>query len=290
MSLQVLRQQHCQKQNDKSFDELAGDEGKIDELIKLLVNQSSTPQAKKKCNGQASRHQHLFTSASKQNARLCQRFKRLVRTTRIPECVVLAFGTLARMKDHVAQEKLQEELQSEKPESDRLIPLHQAIAMLGFDSKALDNGVLRKIVKASKTKDDLVAAIRHLPADTESFQVLQSILEDEASPIEARSLVPEKINNVDPRKFLETVNKLLNEKGASEELAPALARGVGGIKTIEAERSTQEGSAGSLSMAPGLEAEIQQTKQLFKQLMVESPDALSAAAKEYLFWDEKDDE
>ena len=268
---------------DAEMDDLAGDGDKIDELISVLNDTSSSGQAKKSALAKL----HAISIFSPVLPNKMPAYVNALRGLLKDEDAGVrtqAFGTLAKMKDHVAQEILQGELGSEKPEGEKLVPTHQAIAMLGNDSKALDYNVLRKIAKSPPSKESLVAAIRHLPADSTSFPVLQSILEDESSPNEARSLVPEKINNVDPHKFLESVNKILKEKGAADALAPILARGVGGIRP----RGADESSALTSSSAGDLDADIQKTKALFKELLTDSTTELSAAAKEYLFWDEED--
>jgi len=157
-----------------------------------------------------------------------------------PDIRLQAFSTLSAMKDEYAQEKLTEILNSDTKEEDKSIPTHNAIAMLGFDEKAVDHKVLKKIVKDPPNHESLVQAIRHLEADEETFEILKDIMEDESKPIEARSMVPEIINTLNPSGFLNSVQKMLDEQGGDTDMVPFLARGIAGLEELESEGELEE--------------------------------------------------
>ena len=133
------------------------------------------------------------------------------------------FGTLSVMKDEVAQDRLRQELESNKPEEERLIPTHHAIAMLGHDEKALDFALLRKVAENPPNKESLMAAVRHLGDDKGAVAVLQAIMEDESNPIEIRSMIPGMLSRHSPGAFLDSVRKILAGADAEHELAPFFA-------------------------------------------------------------------
>lgn len=265
----------------QEIQQLAGDESKIQNLIDILNDKSSS--AKSKQN--ALNRLNVISVFSPVLPRKMPDYVNALRGLLDDEdsgVRTCAFGTLASMKDDVAQERLQAELQSDQPEAERTVPTHHAISMLGFDEKALDHGVLRRIAENPPTEESLVAAIRHLPADSESYEVLKKVMEDDSRPLQARALVPDMINNVNPRDFLASVDKMLTEKGADYDLAPYLARGVGGIESGP--------TAGALTADATLSADIDRTKSIFRGLLPNSPESFQKAANEYLFADEGNEE
>ncbi|MEM6765222.1 MAG: hypothetical protein AAF655_09860 [Bacteroidota bacterium] len=142
-----------------------------------------------------------------------------------------AFSCLAIMKDEIAQERLKELIVSSEDESAKLVPTHQAIAMLGYDEKALDYDALKEIAKNPPNNQSLIEALRHLPFDADTFNLLQTIMEDDTKPIEARSMLPEILNNLDTEAFLNSTNRIIKNNGLGDDLVPYLAKGVVSIET-----------------------------------------------------------
>lgn len=180
-----------------------------------------------------------------------------------------AFATLASMKDEVAQERLLSELESDKKEEDKLVPTSMAISMLGADEKALPGALLREIALNPPDTDSLIEAVRHMPGDPESFDVLKQIMEEDANPLEARAMIPEMINNVDPPAFLSAAREMLQSKGTDHDLAASLAKGIAGITMPEAK------------------PDVLETKAVIRDLMGSSPESFKTLANEILF--EKDE-
>ena len=266
--------------DQKEMQELAGSESKIACLIDVLNDKSSSADSKQSALDRLD----VISVFSPVLPRKMPDYVNALRGLMDDDdsdVRIHAYGRLAAMKDEVAQERLQSELQSDKPEADRIVPTHQAIGMLGFDEKSLDYGVLRKIAENPPSERSLVAAIRHLPADSESYVVLKGVMEDDSRPLEARSLVPDKISNVNPRDFLASVEKMLKEKGSECDLAPYLARGVGGIEAESVNRALEARSAPASTTT--LNAEIEKTKSVFKELLPDSPESFNRAANAYLF-------
>jgi hypothetical protein len=162
-----------------------------------------------------------------------------------------ALSYLSLMGDEVAQQYLRTELESRKPEAEKSVPTHQAIAMLGVDGKAIDKALLLAIAKNPPDDESLVQAVRHLPADADTAGVLLEILQDESKPIAARALVPDIVNNVDPVGFATCAKRLLEKDGAASEIAPFLARGLAGIRPDNNQKEVEEAKAVVRSLAPG---------------------------------------
>lgn len=177
-----------------------------------------------------------------------------------------AFGTLAAMNDDVAQERLLAELEADdKQEDQKLVPTGMAICMLGLDEKTLSARLLRKIAANPPDEDSLVQAVRHMPVDPESVDFLRELMEDERKPIQARSLVPQKINNADAEGFLKSAKQLLETKGAKDDMAPYLTRGIAGVTE------------------PSVQAQVQETKDVIRKMMGDSPESFQNLAKQLLF-------
>ena len=108
-------------------------------------------------------------------------------------------------------------------------------------------------------------------------------MEDDSQPLEARALVPDMINNVNPRDFLASVEKMLREKGSEFDLAPYLARGVGGIEAETVNPALEASIRSAPTSTTTLSAEIEKTKSIFEELLPDSPESFKRAANAYLF-------
>ena len=104
----------------------------------------------------------------------------------------------------------------------------------------------------------LLQAIRHLPADKDTADVLMGILQDKSKPIAARALIPDIVNNVDPSGF-----------AASREME---ARGTG--------RSQRDCAipGGRRQCQPGKSQGRSKTKTLIRSLIPASPNSFLRAA------------
>ncbi len=160
-----------------------------------------------------------------------------------------ALAKLALMGDDVAQQYLRDELTSGKPEAERSIPTHQAIAMLSAHSNASDKSLLLSIAQNPPDDASLVQAIRHLPADADTAPVLTNILQDDSKPLAARALIPDIVNNFDPGGFSSIAKKMLEEQGATTGIAPFLARGVVSIEPNKDKKEVEDARAVIRSMA-----------------------------------------
>lgn len=179
-----------------------------------------------------------------------------------------ALSYLSLTGDEVAQKHLREELDSDKPEAEKSVPTHLAISMLGADEKAIDKARLLSIAQNPPDDESLFQAVRHLPADADTADVLMEILEDESKPIATRALVPDIVNNVDPGRFAATAKRMLESQGAESEIAPFLARGVAGIQPDKDQ------------------AEVEETKTLIRSLTPAGPDSFRRAARQLMPPDE----
>ena len=222
---------------DKGSDEanelndLARDEHKIDELISDLTDNALDDENKLDAINTLNAIKIFSPILNSKMATYVNGLRGLIESEN-PELRKGAIGCLAVMKDEVAQERLQKDLQSDKKE--KVVPTHQAIAMLGFDEKALDHSIVREIVRNPPDIESLVEAVRHLPADEESFELLSNVLEDDNQPIEARSMIPDIINNYKPKEYISLAKKIIEQKGPEQELMPYLAKGIAGIQNKDA--------------------------------------------------------
>ncbi len=248
--------------------ELAGDRERIDELISV-INDEGRPDDEKISAIDSLNQISVFSPV------LPAKMPEFVNALRgqmnaARESIrARAFSTLTSIKDEVAQIKLLEDMASDKQESEKLLPTSKAIAMLGIDSKVMPASLLRKIAVNPPTKEALVEAVRHMAGDSESYGVLKKIMEDESSPLEARTLIPEMINKVNPQAFLNTARDLL-DKGTNTELATALTRGVAEVKAFNAK------------------SEYIEAKEAVRKMMKTSPQSFKNLANELLF-DKKED-
>jgi tyrosinase len=179
------------------------------------------------------------------------------------------FSDLAVMKDVIVQERLLKELESDKPEGEKVLPTHEIISLLGQDEKVLTRNLLKKIAQNPPDKKSLIEVVRHIPADDDSLGMLMGIMEDNSNPLELRSMIPNIINNVSPISFINSVKKIMEEPEGNDEMTLHLAKGIAGIddKTIQ--------------------TEIDETKQFFQKKIENSPDAIKHAALRILFSDDK---
>lgn len=175
-----------------------------------------------------------------------------------------AFGTLAAMKDEVAQERLVAEIESEESEQEKLVPTAVAIAMLGQDEKALPTPLLLRVAAAPPDEVSRIEAIRHLPADKESLATLEAIMLEDRHPLEARAMASAKISHADPSAFLETAETLLETKGADHDLAPFVVQELSEIADqVEPSR-------------------LEKTKRMIEGMLDASPEQFKSSADELL--------
>jgi hypothetical protein len=250
--------------------DLAGDSNRIEGLIDVINDEGSSNEAKisaidalnlvKVFSPVLPRRMPDFVNALRGQMNAAEEGIRL-----------RAFSTLTSIADEVAQANLLADIASDKPENDKLLPTSTAISMLGRDQKALPAALLRKIAANPPTPAALVEAVRHMAGDHESFAVLKQILESDTSPMEARALIPEMINKVNPSVFLNTAKNLL-EKGTNTELAVALTRGVAEVKQTDAK------------------AEFDEAKQAVRKVMETSSDPFNDLANDLLFDNAEDSE
>lgn len=230
--------------------DMAGSEGQIAALIKRLED-PATPAAEQLS---ALNTLAVVTNFSKvlptQSAELTNALRGLIHS---PDADVRrhVLSSLSLKGDAVAQQYLRTELESDKPEAEKSVPTHQAIAMLGVDGKALDKALLLAIAKNPPDDASLVQAVRHLPADKDTADVLMGILQDESKPIAARVLIPDIVNNVDPSGFAAHAKRLLEEHGAASKIAPYLALGLAGIRPDHNQTGVEETKAVARSLAAG---------------------------------------
>ncbi|MEL6105582.1 MAG: hypothetical protein AAFU85_06085 [Planctomycetota bacterium] len=267
---------------DDPIQELSGDEEKIQRLIEALRDPSVPTSAKKSSLAQLSVISIFSSVLRRKMPDYVNALRGLIEdadgSLRVQAC-----GTLSVMKDEVVQQRLQADLESEKPETERIVPTHQAIGMLGFDEKALDYGVLKRIVQNPPSGESLVAAIRHLPASADSYELLSKVLENDSNPLAARALVPDRISQIDPRGFLALVARLLERRKQVVDLAPYLARAVGEIEARSEERGDFTESVAMSDSAGDLADEIAKAKSSFADLMREEPsEPLRRAAQKFL--------
>lgn len=176
-----------------------------------------------------------------------------------------AFANLAVMKDEIAQERLLTDLLSQKSESEKVLPTHEIISLLGHDEKVLTKSLLKKIAENPPDKKSLIEVVRHIPADNDSLEMLKDIMEDVSNPLELRSMIPGMINNVSPTSFINSTKKII-EEGNDEMILP-LAKGLAEIEN------------------KNVQSEIDETKDLFQKRMESAPDEIKQATMRILFSD-----
>ena len=247
--------------------DLAGSDEQIAELIKRLAD-PATPAADQLSALNSLGVVSIFSKVlPTRSADLTNAMRGLINSADA-EVRRQALSKLSLMGDEVAQQHLRAELESDKPEAEKSVPTHQAIAMLCTDEKAIDKALLRAIAQNPPDDESLVQAVRHLPADTDTAGVLMEILQDDSKPIAARSLVPDIINNVDPSGFATCAKRMLEEQGAESEIAPFLARGVAGIRGDNKQK------------------EVEETKAVVRSLASAGPDSFQQAASQLIPPDE----
>jgi hypothetical protein len=264
---QILRQvQEASDQMDsgsQSMLDLATSDERIAALIERLVD-PATPAADQlsaiKNLGVVSIFSRVLPTRS---ADLTNALRGLI-DSRDAEVRRQALSILSLIGDEIAQQHLRAELDSDKPEAEKSVPTHQAIAMLCADEKAIDKALLLAIAQNPPDDESLVQAVRHLPADTDTVGVLMEILQDESKPIAARALVPDIVNNADPSGFAAYAKRMLNEQGTESEIAPFLARGVAGIRAENSQR------------------EVEETKEVVRTLASSSSDTFKQAASQLM--------
>ena len=254
---------------------LAGDGEKISETIAVINDANSSPKE---------------TAAAIDALHTVSVFSPVLRT-KMPEMVNAlrgqmrsqdasirrrAFGSLAAMKDEVAQERLIAEIKSEKPEEEKLVRTSEAIAMLGKDEKALPASLLRDIASNPPDTASLIESIRHLPADRDSMDLLTEVMRNDELPLEARAMIPEKVCEIDPVAFLDTARSLLESEGAAHDLGPFLVRGIAGVSQPEA--------------AAEVAAEVEKTKSMIRGMLDDSPDTFRSLARDLLLEEDPPDD
>jgi hypothetical protein len=239
--------------------DVAGSDDQIAALIKRL-NDPATPAAEQLG---AMNTLDVVSNFSKvlptQSADLTNALRGLINS---PDAEVRrqALSSLSVRGDAVAQQHLRTELASGKPEAERSVPTHQAIAMLGIDEKAIDKSLFLAIAENPPDDESLVEAVRHLPADHETAGLLMDILQDVSKPIAARALIPDIVNNIDSSDFAARAKQMLEAEGAASEIAPFLVRGVA-------------------NMLPDKNLDqIEDFKTLIRSLAPDSPDSFLKAA------------
>lgn len=181
-----------------------------------------------------------------------------------------AFANLAVRKDVIVQERLLKELESGKPEEEKVLPTHEIISLLGQDEKILTKSLLKKIAQNQPDKKSLIEVVRHIPADDDSLGLLMDIMEDNSNPLELRTMIPNMINNVSPTAFLKSAKKIMDkQQESSDEMTLHLAKGVAEIED------------------KNLQSEIDETKQFFQKKIENAPDDIKLAALRILFSDDK---
>lgn len=224
----------------QEFMDLAGSDEKINALIDVLADKKTTKQGKL----EAIQRLNVVSNFSP------------VLPTRMPEYINAmrgllddddkevmqqAYCGLAAIKDEIVQKRLLVELTSNKIESERAIPTHKAISLLGFDEKAISSKLLLDIAKNPPDEESLVEAVRYMPADKESLPFLIDVMVDESKPLSARSLIPGIVNNYDPLAFLRATQKILENTTETtlNVLASYLAQGVTKIKLSQSEEQLE---------------------------------------------------
>jgi hypothetical protein len=239
--------------------DVAGSDEQIDTLIALLKN-PATPVAEQLSALSTLGVVSIFSKVlPTRSADLTNALRGLINSPNA-EVRRQALSSLSLMGDEVAQQHLRSELASDKPEAEKSVPTHQAIAMLGVDGKAIDKALLLAIAKNPPDDKSLVQAVRHLPADKDTAAVLMGILQDKSKPLAARALIPDIVNNVDPSGFAASARQILQEQGADSAIAPYLVRGVVNIQPDKNQH------------------QIEQTKTFIRSLAAASPDSFLTAA------------
>ena len=244
--------------------DLANDSEKLNGLVNVLTDESASDEAKQK----ALTTLDIVSVFSSTLPQIMPDYVNALRGLLDAKNATLrqsAFSNLAEMKDEIAQERLKEELKSDKKEEEKMVPTHVAIALLGSDEKSLDHEVLRGIAKNPPNKESLIEAVRHLPGDEASFEVLKEVMEDDTTPLEARAMIPDIISNQNPEAFLSTAKQMLQDKGSDHEIMPYLAQGVASIQ------------------ADAAKSEVEDTKALFKSEAQKSSTNTQATLNNILF-------
>jgi hypothetical protein len=229
--------------------DVAGSDEQIDALIKSLKNPTTTVTEQLSALSTLGVVSIFSKVLPTRSADLTNALRGLINSPNA-EVRRQALSYLSLRGDEVAQQHLRSELQSGKPEAEKSVPTHQAIAMLGVDEKAIDKALLLAIAKNPPDDESLIQAVRHLPADKDTAGVLMGILRDESKPIAARALIPDIVNNVDASGFAAYAKQKLEEHGADSEIAPFLASGVANIQPDNNHKDVEEAKAVVRSLAP----------------------------------------
>lgn len=182
-----------------------------------------------------------------------------------------AISTLAALKDDVVQERLLEEITSDKPEEERLVPTASALALLGRDEKALSSSVLQGIISNPPNDESLIEAVRQMPSDPDACEALISLMKDNKAPLAAREMIPEMVAEADPTAFLSAAEDMLKSSGAEDDLAPRLVKGV------------------SMVTAPEAAKAVESTKKVVAKLRDNAPKSFQSVAGELLDKDDSTD-
>jgi len=175
-----------------------------------------------------------------------------------------AISTLAAFKDDVVQERLLEELNSDKPEEERLVPTARAISMLGFDEKALPLNLLRKISLDPPNEESREQAIRHMPSDPVLLEDLISLMKNDEITLEVRKMIPQMVSEANSTAFLKTAEEMLKVSGGKDPLDLELVKAVGRVA------ATNES------------AEVKSAKDTIAKLSDDAPDEFQSFAAEFI--------
>lgn len=269
LKITTIMESDEKENNLKKLMEIANSEERIDELISVLSGADATAREKEKALHTLETISVFSPVMPVKNPEFVNALRGLLDE---PDTNLRrkAFADLTVMKDAVAQERLLKELESDKPEGEKLLPTHEIISLLGQDEKVLTKSLLQKIAQNPPDKKSLIEVVRHIPADDDSVEMLLSIMEDNSNPLELRSMIPNMINNVSPTSFIKSAKKIMEEsQDGNEELTLHLAKGITGIEDTN------------------IQTEIDETKEFFQKKIENAPDEIKQAALRILFSDDK---
>jgi len=243
---------------------LAGDQKRIGELIDVINDQGSSAEVKKAAIQSLNTVANFSPAVSAKLPELVNALRGQIKASDKPLRLV-ALSTLTAMKDEVAQNLLLRDLDSELAEKDRLVPTAAAISMIGRDAKALSASLLHRIARNPPSRESLVEAVRHMAGDADSFGLLQGLLEDDNTPSEVRTWIPDMIKHVNPKAFLDSAKKILEDKEPDMKLASAITRSIAGMTKSDGQEKLEE------------------TTDAVQKLMKSSPEAFKNLANKLLF-------
>ncbi|WP_205518168.1 hypothetical protein [Sphingorhabdus sp. Alg239-R122] len=249
---------------------LANSNEKLSELVGVINDKDATPEQKTGALSTLNAVSIFSSAARRLQPEIVNALRGQIEATDI-DLRHGAIATLAAMKDDIVQERLLEEVTSDKPENEKLVPTASALAMLGRDDKALPSSVLREIMIDPPSKESQIEAIRQMPSDPEACEDLISLMKDDSVPLEARVMIPEMVSEADPDAFLSAAEDMLNTSGADSKLAPWLVNGIANAAVQDANAATS-------------------AKELVKKLRKGAPKSFQSAASTLLDKDNASDD